>query len=67
MVSPDCDKEMKMELEGEDVGEKVHRKFVNLENQKTGMQFSLRQVSDFPRGDSFDLLVNGLIWVVFDT
>ncbi|KAL7584596.1 hypothetical protein Lser_V15G42528 [Lactuca serriola] len=36
MVSPDCDKEMKMELEGEDVGEKVHRKFVNLENQKTG-------------------------------
>lgn len=36
MVSPDCDKEMKMELEGEDVGEKVHRKFVNLENQRTG-------------------------------
>nr|XP_043635531.1 DNA-directed RNA polymerase I subunit 1 [Erigeron canadensis] len=36
MVSPDCDKEMKVELEGEDVGEKVHRKFVNLENQKTG-------------------------------
>ncbi|KAK1412905.1 hypothetical protein QVD17_34501 [Tagetes erecta] len=36
LVSPDCDKEMKMELEGEDVGEKVHRKFVNLENQKTG-------------------------------
>lgn len=34
MVSPDCDKEMKMELEGEDVGEKVHIKFVNLENQK---------------------------------
>lgn len=37
MVSPDCDKEMKMELEGEDVGEKVHRKFVNLENQETGI------------------------------
>ncbi|KAL8261668.1 hypothetical protein R6Q59_025717 [Mikania micrantha] len=36
MVSPDCDEEMKMELEGEDVGEKVHRKFVNLENQKLG-------------------------------
>ncbi|KAJ0696338.1 putative DNA-directed RNA polymerase [Helianthus annuus] len=36
MVAPDCDKEMRMELEGEDVGEKVHRKFVNLENQKIG-------------------------------
>ncbi|XP_076884452.1 DNA-directed RNA polymerase I subunit 1-like [Bidens hawaiensis] len=38
MVSPDSDKEMRMELEGEDVGEKVHRKFVNLENQKTGIR-----------------------------
>ncbi|KAK9065782.1 hypothetical protein SSX86_015183 [Deinandra increscens subsp. villosa] len=44
MVSPDCDKEMKTELEGEDVGEKVHRKFVNLENQKTGIRFSIREL-----------------------
>ncbi|KAI3746705.1 hypothetical protein L6452_09144 [Arctium lappa] len=47
MVSTDCDKEIQMELEGEYVGEKVHHNFVNLENQRTGMNFSIRQLSDF--------------------
>ncbi|XP_021986046.1 DNA-directed RNA polymerase I subunit 1-like [Helianthus annuus] len=42
MVAPDCDKEMRMELEGEDVGEKVHRKVVNLENQKIGTNLSTK-------------------------
>lgn len=34
IVAPDCDANMKKELEGEDVGKKVHCKFVNLDNDK---------------------------------
>ncbi|XP_071717530.1 DNA-directed RNA polymerase I subunit 1 [Rutidosis leptorrhynchoides] len=51
IVSPDCDREMKMELEGEDIGEKVHRKFVKLENQKTGTRELQLETEKIIRGN----------------